>query len=131
AALGPAFATSMVQARLPPGSTGSGVSAMATDRSVSTPTRTLAQRSLLLALVSGVTLLTWATSSRLLLPGAEGGTNTSSAIETVPGSKAGVVQLVEPVEPTAGVVQVQPGGADRARKVAGEGTWKLTSAPLA
>src|SRR5438034_867290 len=111
AAFGPALLTPMVYVRVPPGRTGSGESVLVMARSASARTVVVAIALLLPVLESAVVELTVAVLAIVLPSGAAGLTWTMRVkVAVAPLANEAVVQFTVPVEPTAGVVQVQPAG---------------------
>src|SRR5437773_2291247 len=111
AAFGPALLTPMVYVRVPPGRTGSGESVLVTARSASARTVVVAVALLLPVLASAVVELTVAVLEIVLPSSAAGLTWTPRVkVAVAPLANEAVVQFTVPVEPAAGVVQLQPAG---------------------
>src|SRR5438046_1320786 len=127
AAFGPALLTPMVYVRVPPGRTGSGESVSVMARSASARTVVVAIALLLpvlesavvalcvtvlvIDLLSAVVELTVAVLE-IVLPSAVSGLTWTPRVKVAvaPLANEAVVQFTVPVEPAAGVVQVQPAG---------------------
>src|SRR5256712_628005 len=121
----------MVYVRVPPGRTGSGESVLVIARSASARTVVVAMAVLLRRLESKVAELTVAVLVSVLPSSAAGLTWTTRVkVAVAPLANEPMVQFTVPVEPAAGVVQLQPAGVGIDWNVvcAGNGSFMITLA---
>src|SRR5882672_9373481 len=131
AAFGPALLTVIVYVSVPPGVTGSGESVLVIARLASARTVVVAVALLLPVLESAVVELTVAVLVSVLPSSAAGLTWTPRVkVAVAPLTNEAMVQFTVPVEPAAGVVQLQPAGVGIDWNVvcAGSGSFIVTLA---
>src|SRR3989441_184440 len=131
AAFGPALLTVIVYVSVPPGVTGFGEPVLVIARSASARTVVVAMAVLLRRFASKVAELTVAVLVSVLPSGAAGLTWTARVkVAVAPLANKAVVQFTVPVEPAAGVVQLQPVGVGIDWNVvcAGNGSFMITLA---